>query len=142
MFGVDHDNQLDMRLINTFQQELRNLLTNNNHPIIVIALYNNKTLPATLQRIFLETIIVKPPSESERQEMLKWIFQTNSLSINIEVIANLASQTAGFLFGDLKILVTKSIKNNTCRSESLDENAFNATLGEILSLLKSFVDFL
>lgn len=136
---MDHENELDMRLINMFQEELKSLLTNNDNPIIMIATYNSKIIPATLQRIFLETIVVKPPSEIERQQILKWIFQTNDLYLNNKIIENLSSKTAGFLYEDLKLLVTKYMKSVSWNNNVIDENIFDYILGKILSDLFAFI---
>lgn len=135
VFGVDHENTEDFRLISALQSEIVELYNQNySHPVVIIALFNDKQINPLVQRLFLETIKIGAPSESERLDILKWLkirehslnLMYNSESKKIPLIDikkdcfeysvepdnlldKIAKTTRGFLYGDLKLFMDNSL---------------------------------
>lgn len=141
VFGVDNEGREDLRIISTFQTEILELFAKKHlFPVIIVALSNQREVPSPIQRIFLETIKVLPPTKDERIEILKWLEEVESsnneilngnfdeiplISIDSKTIKRklrksivkdfnllekIGHKTQGFVFGDLKLLFENSVK--------------------------------
>ncbi|XP_076264418.1 peroxisomal biogenesis factor 6 isoform X1 [Rhynchophorus ferrugineus] len=132
-FGKNNEGQYDQRLINAFSNYLHNLFFKNVHPVIVVCCSNSKDISPELKRLFLEIFEINPPSEEEREEILKWILSMNDISVHGLDLKCIANTTHGFYFKDLEALVYYAENNfyqshQNSESVCLNEDNFQCAL--------------
>lgn len=60
----------------SFQVQTQELFAHNRkHPVVIVAITNEKHLKPMIHRMFLEVIRVETPTKDERYEILKWLYK-------------------------------------------------------------------
>lgn len=111
------------------------LFSNNTYPILLICTTNSQEISPDLSRIFLETIEIDAPTQTDRCEMLKWILKEKNITYDLD-LNDVASKTNGFLYEDLTALsyyAQKNVKQSNNRVIVL--NDFENALGNLLKTL-------
>ncbi|CAD7012178.1 peroxisome assembly factor 2 isoform X2 [Ceratitis capitata] len=74
IFGIDNEGNEDLRLLSAFQVQMQELFTHDRkHPIVIVALTNDRFLKPMIQRLFLEVIHLETPTKEERYQILCWL---------------------------------------------------------------------
>lgn len=69
---------------------MQELFTHNRkHPVVVVALINDKYLKPMIQRMFLEIIRIESPTKEERYQILKWLHKKEIFKNRIFNLRNL-----------------------------------------------------
>lgn len=134
VFGVDNDGNEDARLISTFQSEVHELYSHQQEMKVLIIVTSNATeVKPFLKRLFLDTIEIQPPNQGNRLANLRWIYTVETARDNLfssenvldtvqmfstrtsgmrkqtfTALADIAEQTQGFGFEDLRCLFQKT----------------------------------
>lgn len=141
VFGCEHGNQLDLRLILAFETMLDQFFEKNKSSIIV-AVANGEIKQSRVRSMFLETVTIKPLSKDERFDILRWLFkQKETLKFSQEEINEFlrraVEKSNGLIFGDLKILVDNFlIATLAAGQEQLDINIFERESDELFKSCK------
>lgn len=151
-----------------FETEMHNLYAKERtFPVIVIAVTSEKETKPLIQRLFLETIRVEPPTKDERFDTLQWLHRSETISeaiyshqiqkvpfcdlLNIsdnqfafsslhETLKIVADKTPGFLHGDLRLLYDNSSRQMKYQGKpNLTMEMFERNLADMQS---SFSDSL
>lgn len=109
VFGCDHGNQVDLRLVLAFEAKLTQFFSKNKNSVI-IAVSNNFITQWKIRSLFLEIVTIKSLSKTERLQVLTWLFERKrNLKIPKEKVCSFllkaVEKTNGLTYGDLQILV-------------------------------------
>ncbi|XP_067006737.2 peroxisomal ATPase PEX6 isoform X2 [Anabrus simplex] len=117
----DKDGKEDSRVISAFHHEVCKLYNDlqdiKSFPVIIVATCNtnNETvspIAPNLARMFLHTIRLSNPNESERLAMLDWLARRSAVQISGDVsLSQLAGRSSGLVFADLTALMCHANRN-------------------------------
>lgn len=111
-----------------FQNECEILLTNNNYPIILVCNSNDTELNSNLLRMFLQIITIELPTQDQRLELIRWLFQLKNISHKSIDLENISRRTHSFSFGDLEHLINKVLEN-VYYSNEINQDMFLNVMG-------------
>lgn len=105
----DADNKEDARLLYCFEQQLKQLQLK--WPVVIVATsHSSKSVSTILDHLFLDTMTISTPNCEQRENIISWLFQCCNESIDKEMLQTVASQTSGFVYRDLEVLVRLAFK--------------------------------
>ncbi|XP_046688388.1 peroxisome assembly factor 2-like, partial [Homalodisca vitripennis] len=120
----DADSKEDVRVLNCFKQQVR--LLKSKWPLVIIATTQYiERINSSINQLFLETATLKVPNCEQREDIIQYFFYCNGKQVDTKVLQMVASQTSGFAFRDLQVLVALAFKEKFKRTkEGNEENDF------------------
>lgn len=81
------------------------------YPVVIVGSSESvKSISSSLSQLFLEHITLSTPSLVQRESIIQWMYWYNSEELVKPVLQEVASQTSGFVFRDLQVLVSLAFK--------------------------------
>ena len=68
-----------------------------------------KVIAPSLTRMFLHSIHMEIPDDARRSEMLQWLLKKHGMTTHADA-ASIVSQTSGYLYADLAVLVSLAVR--------------------------------
>lgn len=142
VFGCsERNNQADLRLILTFEAMLDQFFAKNKISVIV-ATSNSLITQWKLKSLFLETVIVKGLTTTERLETLIWLFeQKKNMGMKrrntLEFLQKAVEKTNGLNYGDLQVLVDNFLTDYMSKRSSQENFCIDSFEKEADALFKT-----
>ncbi|KAL8590343.1 hypothetical protein ACOMHN_006459 [Nucella lapillus] len=110
----------DPRVISSFHRNLTELTSQQMiYPVVVIATtHSPHSLSDDMHQCFLHELNMEAPTESERGEILQGLLESEDVSADVS-ISHIAQRTAGFVLGDIIVLVQRAKREAYSKALSL-----------------------
>ncbi|XP_076463713.1 peroxisomal ATPase PEX6-like [Babylonia areolata] len=110
----------DPRVISSFHRNITELTSQQkSYPVVVIATtHSPHSLSDDMHQCFLHELHMEAPTEQERGEILQGLLESENVSADVSV-GHIAQRTAGFVLGDLIVLMQRAKREAYSKTLSL-----------------------
>nr|CAD7588883.1 unnamed protein product [Timema genevievae] len=113
------DSREETRAFAAFTQQLDNIPDGSTCPVLVVATTGADTMVGALSRLFLHTVTVTSPDAVSRTSMLNWLLAISGAEASEELVTQMVTCSAGFLYADLASLISHAVRNRLKHMKNL-----------------------